>query len=411
MVLFHENDFDYDEFAKAAVGKANLPIVNGEEAEEILEEASGSAGWEAFYQRETDPYKPRRYLSAEFPELLQGSTKALLKLPRWFHKFPAVRAVTGCTSPLLFDVGCGYGSALVPLLLENPCLRAVACDLSSTAIDALQEQNPECQPPRVRSRPWDITHGLPPELAASDDDGRTGSLRPSNSSMVAERADLALLVFTLSAVDPKLHVQVLRDVKRSLKPGSGIICFRDRARFDLTELRSKKRLAEGTYARDDGTLAHYFTVEEIEGLAKRAGLDVVGGGARYCTVRMANRRKGTAMSRCYVHAKFCRPAEEKLPNQFEFENENDGFAPSLPPQDCAELPAAPSGAAITTVNSHNFLWLWRLSSLVTLAAAVHALVRPSQNSHLGQKVPKAETASAVVAACAVSLHRWGNRYP
>jgi len=58
-------------------------------------------------------------------------------------------------------------------------------------------------------------------------------------------------------------VSVLKSLAGVLTPGTGIICFRDRARYDKTMLRSKRRIGDSTYARDDGTLAHYFTTEEV----------------------------------------------------------------------------------------------------------------------------------------------------
>ena len=64
-------------------------------------------------------------------------------------------------------------------------------------------------------------------------------------------------------------MQVLRDVARVLTPGTGVLCFRDRARYDKTMLRSKSRVGPATYARDDGTLAHYFTAHEVRVSAPR----------------------------------------------------------------------------------------------------------------------------------------------
>ena len=113
------------------------------------------------------------------------------------------------------------------------------------------------------------------------------------------------MVFTLSAIAPEHQVGVLRSLKSSLKPG-GVLCFRDRALYDLTMLRGTSRLGERTYSRSDGTLAHYFTEDEVERLACEAGLELVGP-IEYHTVRMHNRRKGVSASRCFIHAKLRRP--------------------------------------------------------------------------------------------------------
>ena len=199
-VVFHENDFDYDDFVASMQQEAKLlDVVSGETARELLEASKGDANWDSFYRREDDPYKPRRYLSAEFPELLHGPSRLLRALepllPSGFIRFGLVQKITGSTNPLLFDVGCGYGSALIPLLRENPCLHAIACDLSPTAVAKLAA-HPELSNRHVQTRPWDITQGLPPELSAL---GGGAHRKP---------VDLALLIFTLSAVDPALHVKV-----------------------------------------------------------------------------------------------------------------------------------------------------------------------------------------------------------
>jgi hypothetical protein len=133
-VLFHANDFDYDEFVAAQEDgpTSNLPaMMPTAEAEALLAQAAGDANWDAFYQRETDPYKPRRYLTAEFPELLQTevadtvpkSCTAQSSLPQWLPKWlrgfgneARTHEQSNTRAPLLLDVGCGYGSALLPLL-------------------------------------------------------------------------------------------------------------------------------------------------------------------------------------------------------------------------------------------------------------------------------------------------------
>lgn len=74
-------------------------------------------------------------------------------------------------------------------------MRAVACDLSETAVRLLKASlagTPHAH--RVRARAWDITRGPPPELLPPPAAEEGGSAR------AVETADLALLVFTLSAV-------------------------------------------------------------------------------------------------------------------------------------------------------------------------------------------------------------------
>ena len=339
-VNFHENDFDYEEYASTLCFPEAPPSSSSASLAEVAawraENGDDAAAWDAFYRREANanPYRSRRYLIAEFPELLRptrGAPHGLSSwLPPWLTSAP----------PLLFDVGCGYGSALMPLLRANPRLQAVAVDLSPTAVGRLKEHLndralfPASDRRRVRARPWDITKGLPPpfrEADAAKGDATKGDATKGDDAKgdgaELEHADLALLVFTLSAIDPSCHAAVLRRLRAALRPGSGTILFRDRARYDLTMIRASEdqRLGESTYAREDGTLAHYFTAREVELLAAEAGLEVVdahgdASEARYCTVRLRNRRKGTDMHRCFVEARLRRPMRRPSP-------------PAMPPAD------------------------------------------------------------------------------
>jgi len=92
---------------------------------------------------------------------------------------------------------------------ENKHLRAVACDLSATAIGLLKtslKSAPSFET-RVRARAWDITQGPPSELlppsslcTTTENGSNETAAENSGNSTAAETADLALLVFTLSAV-------------------------------------------------------------------------------------------------------------------------------------------------------------------------------------------------------------------
>ena len=98
--------------------------------------------------------------------------------------------------------------------------------------------------------------------------------------MVApESIDIALCIFVLSAIDPSLHITVLRRIHKKLKVG-GVIMFRDYGMYDLTMIRAAGKpgrlLGERCYARGDGTMyvallctpSHFFikTFQEISTL-------------------------------------------------------------------------------------------------------------------------------------------------
>lgn len=101
------------------------PLLDAEEAEEVLTLATKDGiAWDNFYKREVNPYKPRRYLSTEFPYLLSGQSSVFKLLPDCLKNIKLIQYITRCHKTFLFDVGCGYGSALIPLLQVN---RNCAC--------------------------------------------------------------------------------------------------------------------------------------------------------------------------------------------------------------------------------------------------------------------------------------------
>ena len=62
-------------------------------------------------------YKPRNYLPIEFPELLHPG---------------------GGSEHVIMDVGSGYGSSTLPLLVKNRDSRFIIFDFSETAIEMLK---------------------------------------------------------------------------------------------------------------------------------------------------------------------------------------------------------------------------------------------------------------------------------
>jgi methyltransferase-like protein 6 len=81
-------------------------------------EAEAARNWDLFYKRhKTLFFKDRHWTLREFQVL-------------------ATTAVDRET--IIFEVGCGVGNLLLPLLKELPRMYAYACDISSRAIQLLQ---------------------------------------------------------------------------------------------------------------------------------------------------------------------------------------------------------------------------------------------------------------------------------
>lgn len=245
-------------------------------------------------------YKPRNYLVKEFPELLTMVRSLRERAPsldkrskRWRES--ATRRcsrvfVCGVVSQekdeiQLLELGCGYGSAVFPILDECPKVRAQVCDFSAHAINVLQ-QNPRYDPRCCRAFVCDVA-------------------RDELSGVASGSVDIALLVFVLSALPPASFVPTLQKVFEALRPG-GIVCFRDYGLYDLAMMRNAKRLSPSLYYRSDGTLAYFFSKEDVTEIFERQ-CGFLPLESTYCTVRLTNRKKGVSMDRVWLHAKFQKP--------------------------------------------------------------------------------------------------------
>lgn len=80
-----------------------------------------------------------------------------------------------------------------------------------------------------------------------------------SSEPIIVKFDTILLVFSLSAINPKYHASVLEKAFTCLNPG-GKLFFKDFGRLDMVQLRYKPTniLAQNLYQRSDGTLAYFF---------------------------------------------------------------------------------------------------------------------------------------------------------
>ncbi|KAG9399230.1 Methyltransferase-like protein 6 [Aphanomyces cochlioides] len=258
---FHANDFDWNDLAakcRAQLEEKDQTVVS------VSEDELGTlaqSNWDVFHAKNNGKvYKPRNYLSKEFPELRSANT--------------------------VLEVGCGYGSAIFPLLAECPSMFAHVCDFSPHAIDILKA-NPLYDATRCNAYVCD--------LVLDDTVGL-----PENS------VDVVLMVFVLSAIPPTSFANVIEKISRALKPG-GLVCFRDYGLYDLAMMRSTKKVSSATHSYDslyyrsgDNTLAYYFSTEDLAKLFER--FDIIDNS--YCTVRLRNRRTQTDMDRVWIHGKF-----------------------------------------------------------------------------------------------------------
>ena len=172
--------------------------------------------WDLFYKRnETRFFKDRHWTTREFEELLDDA--------------PTVRG-----RKVLFEIGCGVGNLIFPLLDECN-LYVIACDFSPRAVEMVRSDD-KFDPERMRVFQADIT------------------TQDVLGEIEACSVDIATLVFVLSAIHPQKFIEVLRNVFAVLKPG-GVVLFRDYGLYDMAQMRFKAghKISENFYMRQDGT--------------------------------------------------------------------------------------------------------------------------------------------------------------
>ncbi|KAG5874741.1 hypothetical protein JTB14_011982 [Gonioctena quinquepunctata] len=234
----------------------------GEFKAKMLEVDAGKY-WDLFYKRnETRFFKDRHWTTREFEELLNQSDSS----PR-----------------TLFEIGCGVGNFIFPIVEEKLNFKVIACDFSPRAVEMVKN-NPKYDPSCIKVFQCDITS----ETIFNE----------------VERAsvDIATLIFVLSAIHPDKFLNTLKNIHELLKPG-GLLLFRDYGLYDMAQLRFKPghKIAENFYMRQDGTRSYYFSTECITTLLKDTGFDVIVN--TYVHRRTVNKKENIDVPRIFIQCK------------------------------------------------------------------------------------------------------------
>lgn len=244
-------------------------------------ENEAQKNWDVFYKRNTTKFfKDRHWTRREFGELINSSDEESL---------------------VLFEVGCGVGNFMFPLMSEDENMYVYACDFSHRAVQFVKE-NPSYDPSRCTVFQCDIVND---DLTNQVTDGTV---------------DVATMIFVLSAIHPDKMAAALRKIVQTLKPG-GCLLVRDYGLYDYAMLRFAPghKLSENFYVRQDGTRAYYFSLEILDTLMRSSGFEV--SRSEYIHRQTVNKKEGLEVPRTFVQGKYVKPTGVSLQSTQSTENE------------------------------------------------------------------------------------------
>ena len=259
---------------------------------------NASSNWNSFYeQNQTNFFKDRHYLHKAFPEELawlyahssNNDDDSDQKIDPQCYKMPIREEGDDFT---IVEIGCGVGNAILPLLEQHtklvqkhasmddgngesntspPQLNIHCLDFAPTAINLLK-QDPRfraaAEQGRATAHVYDLSSMHPSTVSTSS------SLhidKDSQAKTLANSADVAILMFCLSAIGPHPSTALSLAAKHAmdmLKPG-GTLIIRDYGRLDEAQMklsRGEKKLASNFYRKGDGTGCYYFELQDLKDL-------------------------------------------------------------------------------------------------------------------------------------------------
>ena len=248
------------------------PHLENKDAIEQVVQGPAVTQWDRFYQKHSRWFfKDRHWLTSEFPELFDAQY-----------------------GTSILEIGCGAGNTIFPLAKarkNDPQLQIFACDFAPSALDLVRE---------FREYDADRMHVFLHDLAQDE----RFDIIPDSS------IDIVVAIFVLSAIDPARLSFVFEKIFRVLRPG-GLLLFRDYGIYDMTQLRFKpsRLVRPNLYIRGDGTAAHFFSCEELEGLAKDTGFSV---SSNTMDRRLlVNRLRKLTMYRAWLQVKLIKPKSQQ----------------------------------------------------------------------------------------------------
>ncbi|KAF9428723.1 Methyltransferase-like protein 6 [Podila epigama] len=221
--------------------------------------------WDRFYKRnETRFYKDRHWIEREFTVYKESSQKAMRSL----------------------EVGCGVGNFIFPVLENNPDLFMYACDFAPSAIELVKQHKDYAQG-RCEAFVCDLT------------------INPLTDHIEADSLDVVSAIFVLSAIPAEKLEAAVKNIKSVMKSG-GMLCFRDYAVFDAAQVKFSSnpghKLDTNLYVRQDGTLSHFFSAEQMKALFENEGFTTVE--CDYVHRETINRAMDLSVARRFLQAKF-----------------------------------------------------------------------------------------------------------
>ncbi|CAD5211142.1 unnamed protein product [Bursaphelenchus okinawaensis] len=240
-------------------------------------ETEAQKNWDRFYKRNQDRFfKDRHWTKHEITDIL-GNLNLKDKL-------------------IFIEMGCGVGNMLFPLTEYYPHWTFYGFDFSANAIKELQERGK--------------TGGINITAAVLD-------LTDTSKTLSFPKGDITTLIFVLSAIHPDKHTQCVVNIKNYVKPG-GVVFVRDYGAFDYAMIRFGRgcKIADRFYARQDGTRAYYFYLEQMVKLFEANGFKCES--SEYLHKKTTNHEKEMTVDRIFVQCRFRLPIVKSSPKKSNF---------------------------------------------------------------------------------------------